>query len=203
MDDLVIIGGGGHGISVFEAVRSLGQFNVIGFIDNHAKAALSRFGVKYLGTDCDLHKIIRSQTSAAIGLGQIESPEPRIAIGEMLVKRKILLPPIIAASATVSQLSAIGRGSVVLHKALVNADSRIGAFNIINSSAVIEHGVCTEDYVHVAPGAIILGDVNIGTGSFIGAGAIVREGVKVGNRCLIGAGTFIHKDVSDDQVIRL
>ena len=187
MDDLVIIGGGGHGISVHEAVKSLGRFNVMGFIDNHAKAALSRFGVKYLGADGDLHKIIRSRTSAVIGLGQIES----------------LVPPIIAASATFSQLSAIGKGSVVLHKALVNADSRIGAFNIINSGAIIEHGVCTENYVHIAPGAIILGDVSIGMGSFIGAGAIVREGVKVGNRCLIGAGTFIHRDVADDQVIRL
>ncbi len=175
----------------------------MGFTDNHAKAALSRFGVKYLGTDGDLHKIISSRTSAVIGLGQIESPEPRIALGKVLVKRKILIPPIIAASATVSQLSTIGKGSVVLHKALVNANSRIGAFNIVNSSAVIEHGVCTEDYVHVAPGAIILGDVSIGMGSFIGAGAIVREGVKVGNRCLIGAGTFIHRDVADDQVIRL
>ena len=203
MDDLVIIGGGGHGISVLEAVKSLGRFNVMGFIDNHAKAALSRFGVKYLGADGDLHKIIRSRTSAVIGLGQIESPEPRKAIGEMLVQRKILVPPIIAASATFSQLSAIGKGSVVLHKALVNADSRIGAFNIINSGAIIEHGVCTENYVHIAPGAIILGDVSIGMGSFIGAGAIVREGVKVGNRCLIGAGTFIHRDVADDQVIRL
>ena len=203
MDDLVIIGGGGHGISVFEAVNSLGQFNVVGFIDNHAKAALSRFGVKYLGADDHLHKIIRSKTSAVIGLGQIESPELRIAIGEMLVKRNIPLPPIIAASATVSQLSAIGKGSVVLNKALVNANSRIGAFNIINSGAVIEHGVCTEEYVHVAPGAIILGDVNIGMGSFIGAGVIVREGVTVGNRCLIGAGSFIHRDVADDQVIRL
>lgn len=203
MDDLVIIGGGGHGISVFEAVTSLGEFNVMGFIDNHAKAALSRFGVKYLGTDVDLHKIISSRTSAVIGIGQIESPEPRISLGKMLVQRKILLPPIIAASATVSQLSIIGSGSVVLHKALVNANSKIGAFNIVNSSAVIEHGVCTEDYVHVAPGAIILGDVSIGMGSFIGAGAIVREGVKVGNRCLIGAGTFIHRDVADDQVIRL
>ena len=203
MADLIIIGGGGHGVSVFEAVSSVGQFNVIGFTDNHAKAALSRFGVEYLGVDADLYKIMSSKTSAVIGLGQIESAEPRMAIGKMLVKKNILIPSIVAASATVSHFSAIGSGSVVLHKALVNADSRIGAFNIINSGAVIEHGVCTKDYVHVAPGAIILGDARVGMGSFIGAGAIIREGVKVGNRCLIGAGSFIHNDVEDDQVIRL
>ena len=203
MADLIIIGGGGHGVSVFEAVISVGQFNVIGFTDTHAKPALSRFGLKYLGVDTDLYKTMSSKTSAVIGLGQIESAEPRMAIGKMLVKKNVLIPPIIAASATVSHFSAIGSGSVVLHKALVNADSRIGTFNIINSGAVIEHGVCTEDYVHVAPGAIILGEAHIGMGSFIGAGVIIREGVKIGNRCLIGAGCFIQKNVEDDQVIRL
>ena len=203
MADLIIIGGGGHGVSVFEAVSSVGQFNVIGFTDTHAKPSLSRFGVKYLGVDTDLYKTMSSKTSAVIGLGQIGSAEPRMAIGKMLVKKNVLIPPIIAASATVSHFSAIGSGSVVLHKALVNADSRIGTFNIINSGAVIEHGVCTEDYVHVAPGAIILGEAHIGMGSFIGAGVIIREGVKIGNRCLIGAGCFIQTNVEDDQVIRL
>ena len=112
---------------------------------------MSRFGIEYLGVDADLCKIMSSKTSAVIGLGQIESAEPRMAIGKMLVKN-VLIPSIVAASATVSHFSKIGSGSVVLHKALINADSRIGSFNIINSGAVIEHGVCTEDYVHVAPG---------------------------------------------------
>ena len=139
MADLVIIGGGGHGVSVFEAISSVGQFNVIGFTDNHAQAVLSRFGVEYLGVDADLHKIMSSKTSAVIGIGQIESAEPRMAIGKMLVKKNVLIPPIIAASATISHFSAIGSGSVVLHKALVNADSLIGAFPRLTSGAVIEH----------------------------------------------------------------
>ena len=90
MADLVIIGGGGHGVSVFEAISSVGQFNVIGFTDNHAKAVLSRFGVEYLGVDADLYKIMSSETSAVIGIGQIESAEPRMAIGKMLVKKNNL-----------------------------------------------------------------------------------------------------------------
>ena len=202
MGDLIIIGGGGHGVSVFEAVSSLGRFNIVGFIDNNVKAALSRFGVKYLGVDTELHKIISPQTSAVIGIGQIESARTRMAIGTMLEKNNIKVPTIIAASATVSQFIEIGRGSVVLHKALVNADSRVGAFNIINSGAIIEHGVCTGDYVHIAPGAVILGDAKVGVGSFIGACATIREGVKVGKRCIIGAGAVIRKDVEDGQVIR-
>ena len=91
MADLIIIGGGGHGVAVFEAVSSVGQFNVIGFTDNNAKADLSRFGVEYLGVDADLYKIMSSKTSAVIGLGQIESAEPRMAIGKMLVKKNFLI----------------------------------------------------------------------------------------------------------------
>ena len=42
----------------------------------------------------------------------------------------------------------------------MTADCQIGNFNIVNSGAIIEHGVAINDHVHIAPGAIILGGCN-------------------------------------------
>ena len=201
MNDIMIIGGGGHGISVLDVLSSHPGYTVTGFVDQTAAASLARFDIPHLGGDEDLHDLLKATPAAVLGLGQIKSPEPRMAVGKRLIDLNASLPAIIAATATASPLSKIGRGSVVFHHGLINADSRIGEFNIINSGAIIEHGVTTGDYVHVAPGAIVLGDVRIGHGSFIGAGATIREGVDIGANCVIGAGAVIRHDIDDGSLI--
>ena len=202
MDELIIVGGGGHGVSVFQAVNSLKRYNVTGFVDKRADAALARFGVKYLGTDDELDLIFRSNMKVVIGLGQKRSVHSRTEIAKKLEAKNANFPVIIAPSAFVSQYSTIGKGTVVLNQAMVNADCQIGNFNIVNSGAIIEHGVAINDHVHIAPGAIILGDVTIGAGSFIGAGAIIREGLRIGKKCIIAAGAFVNENVQDGQVAR-
>ena len=202
MNELVIVGGGGHGVSVFEVVRSINTYKVIGFVDNQTNTDLARHGIKHLGTDNDLDKILSDNTSVAIGLGQIGSPSPRMTIVKKLNEQIANLPVIRARSAVVSPNCEVGRGTVIFHQALINADSHIGKFNIVNSGAIVEHGVMTGDFVHIAPGAIVLGDVTIGMGSFIGAGAVLREGVSVGANCLIGAGTLVNEDIMDGQTAR-
>lgn len=202
MDELVIIGGGGHGVSVFEVVSSINNYKVIGFVDNQTDTDLARFGIQHLGTDNDLAKILNDSISVAIGLGQIGSPSPRMTIVKKLNAQNAHLPVIKARSAVVSSNCEVGQGTVIFHQALINADSHIGKFNIVNSSALVEHGVVTDEFVHIAPGAVVLGDVTIGMGSFIGAGAILREGINIGANCLIGAGAFVSEDVMDGQTAR-
>ena len=47
------------------------------------------------------------------------------------------------------------------------------------SSEIIEHGVKVGSGSHIAPGAVICGDVFIGERCFIGAGAIIKQGIKI------------------------
>lgn len=47
----------------------------------------------------------------------------------------------------------------------------------------------------LAPGAVLSGNVHIGTGVHGGSGAILWQGVAVGERAVIGAGAVVTQDV--------
>ena len=70
---------------------------------------------------------------------------------------------------------------------------------IINSNATIEHDCVIEDYCHVAPGAVLAGDVFVGPSSSIGAGSTVKQGVKIGRNVTIGAGSVVLNDIPDNE----
>ena len=73
---------------------------------------------------------------------------------------------------------------------------------IINSRALIEHDCQIASHSHVAPGAVLCGQVSVGEQAFIGAGATVIQQITVGHRAIIGAGTVIVKDVAADTIVK-
>jgi sugar O-acyltransferase (sialic acid O-acetyltransferase NeuD family) len=203
MADILIIGGGGHSVSIFDVVTNHPDYSPIGYVDRNRTRAMSQLPIDYLGTDDDLPNLLKKSPLTVIGIGQIKSPEPRINVAKKLSLLGARITSVISTKALVSDYSYIQNGSVVLHQAFINAGCHIGNFNIINSAAVVEHDVTTEDFVHIAPRAIILGDAHIGYGSFIGAGAIIREGVTIGRNCVIGAGVTVRQNVENDSLIIL
>jgi len=202
MTDIIIIGGGGHAGSVLEVLFNHPDYSVRGYVDHSPTKAMSKLPIDYLGTDDDLPDLLTTSPYVALGLGQIKSPHLRIDFGQKLALLGAKSPSIISPKATVSSFSKIQDGSIIFHNSLINTDCKIGKFNIINSATVIEHGVTTEDFVHIAPRAIVLGDAFIGYGSFIGAGAIIREGVSVASHCIIGAGVTVMHDVPKNSIIK-
>ena len=72
---------------------------------------------------------------------------------------------------------------------------------IINTSASIDHECYIKKGSHIAPGAIILGNVEIGKNSLIGANSVIKEGIKIGNNVIIGAGSVVLNDVKDNSTI--
>lgn len=103
--------------------------------------------------------------------------------------------------ATLSHHVNIGKGSMIMAKAVINPDVRIGMHCIINSASVIEHDTVIEDFCHISPGAVLCGGVLIGEGTQVGAGAVILPGIKIGNWATIGAGAIIRKDVADEQIV--
>ncbi|MDZ7692666.1 MAG: DapH/DapD/GlmU-related protein [Balneolaceae bacterium] len=71
--------------------------------------------------------------------------------------------------------------------------SEIGKYVILNTNCVIEHECRIANGVHVAPGAVLAGNVEVGKGSFIGANTVVKESVSIGEDVIVGAGATIIK----------
>ena len=80
-------------------------------------------------------------------------------------------------------------------QAVINSCATIGRHCIINSSAVVEHDNVLDDYVHVSPGAVLAGTVNVGANTHIGAGVVVRNNINITSDCTIGAGAVVVRDI--------
>jgi len=65
----------------------------------------------------------------------------------------------------------------------------------------VEHDSFLEAHVHIAPGAILGGEVHIGQGAHIGMSATVRQGIAVGEGAVIGAGAVVVNDVADGVTV--
>jgi len=94
----------------------------------------------------------------------------------------------------------MGHGTVVFHRAVVQADARIGSHCIINTAANVDHDCVLGGFVHISPNATLCGNVKVGEGTHIGASATVIPGVTIGKWCVIGAGAVVTNDVPDFSV---
>jgi acetyltransferase EpsM len=57
------------------------------------------------------------------------------------------------------------------------------------------------DFVTVAPGVHVGGDVSIGDGAFVGIGARISNLVSVGKWATVGAGAVVLDDVADGVTV--
>ena len=190
-----LYGAGGHAHVVEDVLRDLNVAVAGRFDDNR-----------------DLIASNRDQILPGIGVdggGEFKRPDGAmiIAIGNCRVRAgladKIGGPffTAIQPDTNVSKSVTIGQGSVVFHRAVVQAMTTIGRHVIVNTGAKIDHESELSDFVHVAPGVTLCGNVRLGTGSFVGAGAVVIPGVRIGRWSVIGAGSVIISDVPDYAVV--
>ncbi len=128
-----------------------------------------------------------------------------VSIGKCDIRKKIVerlnckFATAIHSSAIVSQSSKIAEGTVVMQGVVIQADVAVGKHCIINTKASIDHECVIEDFVHIAPGVTISGNVRVGSGTWIGVGSSIIQGVKIGKNCFVGAGSVIVKDVPDNS----
>ncbi|MBL8890158.1 MAG: acetyltransferase [Planctomycetaceae bacterium] len=131
-----------------------------------------------------------------------------ITIGSNMVRAKIAkqllnarFQTLIHPSCLISPTCQIDDGTVVFHKAIVQAGTKIGKHVIINTAASVDHDNLIGDYSHVSPNATLCGNVSLGVGSQVGAGAVVLPGIKIGAWAMIGAGAVVTKDVADGATV--
>ncbi|WP_276947872.1 NeuD/PglB/VioB family sugar acetyltransferase [Acetatifactor muris] len=195
MEDIVLIGGGGHALSVADAIVNGVNYKIMGYTDlsdNHIP-------LRYLGTDDILKSLFeRGVMNAAITVGYLGKSNIRDRLYYMVKQTGIRLPEIIDPSAVISATADVGEGVFIGKNAVVNAGTKIGKMCIINTGAIIEHNNRIGEYSHIAVGAVLCGDVHVGEHTFIGANATIIQGVQIGMNVIIGAGSIVIGNVPDN-----
>jgi sugar O-acyltransferase (sialic acid O-acetyltransferase NeuD family) len=93
----------------------------------------------------------------------------------------------------------VSDGTVIMDGAVIQVDTIIGMHSIINTNANVDHDCRIGDFVHIAPGVTLCGNVTVGDGTFIGAGSTVIPGITIGKNCIIGAGSVVVRDIPDNS----
>jgi sugar O-acyltransferase (sialic acid O-acetyltransferase NeuD family) len=104
-------------------------------------------------------------------------------------------------SAVISGSVKMGDGVMIAANATLNPMVEIGRGVICNTSSSIDHECIIDDFCHIAPGAVLCGNVQVGRNTFIGANAVIRQGITIGKNVTIGAGTVVVKDIPDNATV--
>lgn len=194
MDEIVILGAGGHGRVVLDILRATGRYRPVGFVDANADLRGQRVdGLEVLG-DASLLEDLAQE-----GIGGVI-----VAIGDNAVRRKyaeraaelnLELVNAIHPSANIAGTATVGRNVVIAAGALVCAHCRIGDSVILNTGCIVDHESIIANAAHICPGAKLAGRVVVDSGAYVGIGATVIQNVHIGTDAIIGAGTVVIRHI--------
>lgn len=203
MEDIVLLGCGGHARSVVDCIEQNDEFNIVGFVDNSKDSSFVYRNYRIIGNDDDLQKIYDSGIRYAfISIAYLGKGNIRNRLYEKLKRIGYRFPAIVDVSALVARDAQIGEGVFVGKNAVVNSNAVIGKMAIINTAAVVEHDCQIGMFCHIAVSAVVCGASRIGSNTLIGANATIIQSVNIGKNCIIGAGSVIKKSVEDNRVIK-
>jgi sugar O-acyltransferase (sialic acid O-acetyltransferase NeuD family) len=195
MKEIILIGYSGHAFVVHGILQSCG-YKVMGYCDTEEKKS-NPFSLQYFkkeNSETGLIALTKNDFFIAIGNNNI-----RKDIYNDLAAKNLFPINAIHASAVIDNSADIAlHGVMIASNVSINALAKIGTGTICNTHSVIEHECIVGDFVHIAPGAVLCGNVKVGENSFVGAGSVIRENITIGNNVIIGAGSVVVKNIPDN-----
>jgi sugar O-acyltransferase (sialic acid O-acetyltransferase NeuD family) len=195
-----VVGAGGHARAVVDVLSRL----------NGGRSGGGRSG-GVVGCIADTERLWRGEAgvrvaseSEALAWAAVHEAPVVVAIGDnaarlrwvrQAVDRGLSLPPVVAATATVSTQATLAPGVVVMEHAHVGPYAELGDGALVNTTAVVEHDCRVGPGTHLAPGSVLLGHASVGAGCLIGARATVLVGRTVGDGVVVGAGAVVLHDL--------
>ena len=185
---LLIFGGGGHAKSIMALVKQLDKYIIAGILDDDKNLTGKEvLGIPVLGTRVLFPSLIGQGVNlAANGVGGILDINVRINIFESLENAGFSFPLLVHPHATVEMSAIMEQGVQVFANAYVGSEAHLLPRCMINTNAVVSHDCVIGMYSHIAPGALLAGDVHVGARTLIGMGVTTAIGVRIGDNVRIG-----------------
>tara|TARA_B100000579_G_scaffold352723_1_gene307210 strand:+ start:30880 stop:31521 length:642 start_codon:yes stop_codon:yes gene_type:complete len=199
MNNLLILGAGGHGMVVAELALLSGLYRNIAFLDDHIKnRSTTQLGQKIIGefNSFNDNKLKLEYQEAIVAIGDSGM---RVLKTKELIKEGFKVPILKHPTSSISPNSSIERGCVFMANSSIQAGCEIGLSCIINTSASFDHFGVMEEGVHLCPGVHVAGNVHIGQNTWIGIGSSVIQNIKIGDLVTVGAGSVVINDLENNN----
>lgn len=191
---IIILGAGGHALSVADAAVSSG-WAVEGFYSLDGSGPATSVGPVF----SSLESLDLEDIALVPGIGSNHMRDDALEDVVSLFPT-VTVTSVIHATAWVSPSATVHPGSVILAQASVGPGSVLGRGALVNTGASVDHESSLGDFASLGPGARTGGNVEIGPRTMVGMQAGILHGVTVGADTVIGAQSLVTSDI-DSHVV--
>ena len=187
-----VLGAGGHAKMVIETLVSMDRYELYGCLDT-APTSEKLLGFPIFPENPQtLATLLDAKAHALVALGDNKLRQRGTL---KLQELGFSFATAIAQSAYVSPSAIVGSGTVIMPKAVVGASAKIGQGVVLNTASSVDHDVDIGDFVHVAPGCHLAGNVRVEQGAMLGIGTCVIPERHIGAWAILGANSTVVRDV--------
>jgi UDP-perosamine 4-acetyltransferase len=180
---VIIVGAGGHAKVCIEILREMGE--KISFCIGGSDSPENCLDIPVLRGDEHI-QILRHK-------GYF-----RAKLGNDCIREGYQIINAISSHAIISPSVKLGCGVAVMAGSVINAESIIEDFAIINTGATIDHDCRIGRAAHIAPQCGLAGRVSVGPQSILGIGCKVIPEIKIGEQVTVGAGSVVVRDIGSN-----
>jgi sugar O-acyltransferase (sialic acid O-acetyltransferase NeuD family) len=193
---IFIVGAGGHGKVVFDALAGTGaRLDRIRVTDSAARLQ----GMDFFGRKIETPSVHPDMAGELFHLAIGSADARRKLFAELTALGSSALT-VTHPMASVSQFSTVGDGCFIASQAVIGPAAVLGISVIVNHGAVVDHDCTVGDFAHIAPLATLGGGVRVGARVLVGAGANILPGLEIGEGAVIGAGAVVTGNVAAGEV---
>ena len=188
MNQIAIIGAGGHARDITATLRSIKNRECT---------------IEYYAEKAYMHaKTSAFQALPIDSLG--ESKDVYVAIGDGFLRHRLIslvssnnnFPVLIHPQTVIGPDCSFGKGVQIQQFSTITANVCIGQFTQVNIQVGISHDCKIGEYVTLSPRVSLSGGVRLGDFVSLGTGAIVLPKVSICDNAVIGAGAVVTKDIN-------
>lgn len=200
MKNLIIIGAGGMGRSVYDlALESKGyndKFIIKGFIDDDLTALDSYDNYPpLLGKIGDYEPKENDVFISSIG------GKSRVICCETILQKGGYFFNLIHTTARIGTNVKMGRGNLIGACVSIGADAEIGSYNMIQSYSVIGHDTIISNYVRIDTHVVCVGGVKVLDNATIHTNSVINHNVRIKSGATVGAQSFVIRNVSEGSTV--
>lgn len=200
MKNLIIVGAGGMGRTIFDIAReSRGygvEFRIKGFIDDDL-SALEGFEEypPLLGSISAYEPEENDIFTFSIG------GESRFKCISQLRERGAVFINLIHDSARIGSNVKMGEGNIIAAFTSLGADCEIGSYNMIQSYTVIGHDARIGDFNRIDTHVTCVGGIKVKNRATIHTSVVINHKVTVGDDAKVGACSFVIRNVKEGSTV--
>ena len=195
MKELIIIGAGGMGRTIFDMAREcMGygeKFVIKGFLDDDSKALDGFKGYPpILGSIKDYE--IQPKDVFTWSMGNIQS---RKRCCEAIISRGGEFITLIHNTVRLVTNAKVGRGSIIAAFACLGADAKVGDFVLVQAYSVIAHDVNVGNWARIDTHVVCVGGTEVKEEATVYTNSVLNHKVVVEKGAIVAACSFVIKKV--------